>query len=306
MILVVGVTSLLGSRVVQGLLEKGHKVRVLISRQSSLESLANLGLVTTIQSLIDAGAKPVWGDPKSEASLKAALSGVDTVITTVSAAKHWGADSIESVDWQSVLNLIDSSRNAGVRRFLLASISGLALDNPDHLSQIMGEYEQLLQSSGMTYTIIQPTVFMEYWIGMMVGIPLMTQQAVTLIGRGDHAHNFVSEQDVADYFVAMIDHPQAYNQTVMVGGPASYTWTDVVVRIRNRMGAELPIQYAMMGTPISYLPEKAYPFVTEFERFENHLDITEISKTFGVRPTTLDDYIDRAFGRQTAAIYSTF
>lgn len=297
MILVVGVTNTLGSRIVHGLLENGHRVRVLLSRNSFHEGQASLGFVKTIQSLLDAGAKPVWGDLKSKSSLKATLQDIDTVITTVNANKNWGIDSIESVDWQGALNLIDAAQIAGVRRFLVASFPGEVLEQPNHLYRINDEYEQLLQSSGMTYTIVQPTNFMEVWIGMMVGIPLMTQQAVTLIGRGDHAHNFVSEQDVADYFIAMLDHPQAYNQTVMVGGPGSYTWTDIVVRVRDRMGADLPIQYAMMGTPISYLPERAIPLATDFEKFEHFLDISETAKIFGVRPTTLDEFIDQTFGR---------
>lgn len=296
MILVVGVTNTLGSRIVHGLLDSGHRVRVLVSRNSLHEGQASLGFVKTIQSLLDAGAKPVWGDLDSRTSLEAALQDIDTVITTVNANKSWGLDSIESVDWQGTLNLIDAAQNAGVRRFLVASFPGEVLERPNHLYRINDEYEQLLQSSGMTYTIVQPTNFMEVWIGMMVGIPLMTQQAVTLIGRGDHAHNFVSEQDVADYFLAMLDHPQAFNQTVKVGGPASYTWTDIVVRVRDRMGADLPIQYAMMDTPISYLPERAIPLVTDFERFEHHLDISETAKIYGVRPTTLDEFIDQTFG----------
>lgn len=303
MILVVGATNTLGSRIVHGLLQEGHRVRVLVSRTSFHEGQASHGFVKTIQSLLDAGAKPVWGDLKSKKSLAAALQDVDTVITAVNANKSWGFDSVESVDWQDALTLIDAAQYAGVRRFLLASIPGEVLEQTSQLFRINDEYEQLLQSSGMTYTIIQPTNFMEVWIGMMIGIPLMTQQAVTLIGRGDHAHNFVSEQDVADYFLAMIDHPQAYNQMVKIGGPASYTWTDIVVRVRDRMGADLPIQYAMMGTPISYIPERAVALVTEFERFEHFLDISETAKTFGVRPTTLDEFIDQTFGRVAVDLF---
>lgn len=301
MILVVGATSLLGSHIVHGLLDNGHKVRVLISRHSPLEILATQAGTATVPSLIDAGARPVWGDPRSEASLAAVLADVDTVIAVVNTAKRWGFDAIESIDGRDTLNLIDAARKAGVRRFLMAAIPGDGLDNPDHLDPLSGEYELLLQRSGMTYTIVQPTLFMGYWIGMMVGIPLMTQQAVTLIGRGDHAHNFVSEQDVANYFAAMIDHPDAFNQTIAVGGPASHSWTEIVLRVRERAGVDLPIQYAMMGTPISYIPEKAYPLVTEFERFENRRDFSETARTFGVSLTTLDDYIDRTL---VAAVYA--
>lgn len=298
MVLVVGATGQLCSRIVHGLLGKGHRVRALVTHASAAESVAGHGPMTTIQSLIQAGAKPIWGDLKNRTSLRAAVSGVDTVIAATNPMKFWGKDSIQSTDWDGTWNLIDESRLAGVRRFLLATIPAVAANHSGQAtqtSQIVEEYEQLLKASGMTYTIVQPTILMEPWIGMMIGIPLMTQQTVTLIGRGDHAHNFVSEQDVADYFVAMVNHPDAFNQRVVVGGPASYTWTEIVNQVRQWLGADLPIQYAMTGTPIPYLPDGANSLASHLERFEDHLDITQTAATFGVRPTTLVEYIERTY-----------
>lgn len=295
MILVVGVSSLWGSSVVHKLLKKGYPVRVLVSRRSLQNGSAGQRLVSTIRSLVAAGARPVWGDLHSVASLRSALTDVRTVITTVNATMNWGVDSIETADYRNTVNLIDAAQAAGVRRFLLAAMPGASGNGADRTAPVIAEYEQILKRSGMTYTIVQPTNLMETWIDMMVGIPLMTRQAVMLIGRGDHAHNFISEQDVADYISAMIEHPQAYNRSIVVGGPESCTWTEIVSRVRSRMGAELPIQYAMMGTPITYLPETVNALVSEFERYEYHLDISQTARTFGVRPTTIDEYIDRTF-----------
>jgi len=288
-------------------------VRVLVGRHALREGLAGQRLVSTIQSLVQAGAQPVWGELNHAASLRAALADVRTVIMTADAGSpDDGSSDIPMSDIgmsdigmpdrptsdagrRNTLGLIDAAQSAGARRFLLASPAADAYVRPDRLMSVNDEYEAALRRSGMNYTIVQPTNLMETWIGLMVGIPLMTGQAVTLIGRGDHAHNFISERDVAGYFIAMVDHPDAYNQTMMVGGPESCTWTEIVNRMRDRMGADLPIQYAMMGTPITYLPEQVNALVSEFERFEHYLDISETARTFGVRPTTLDEYIDRTF-----------
>jgi NADH dehydrogenase len=297
MILVVGATGSLGGRIVRGLLERGEDVRVFVRRDSPSEQMAAQGLAHTAQSLIDAGAQPAWGDLKDRASIEAAVAGVDTVISTANAVKRWGEDTLETVDRQGTLDLIDAARAAGVSRFLYASVQGASSDSPVPLFQCKAACERALMESGLTYTIVQPSVFMEVWIGMMVGIPLMTQQTITLIGQGDHAHNFMSEQDVADYFIAMIDNPAAFNQAVMIGGPASHTWTEVVERVGGRMGAQLPLQYAPPGSTIAYLPEGANGLATAFEMYEDHLDIGEVSATYGVRPTTLDEYIDRTFVR---------
>jgi nucleoside-diphosphate-sugar epimerase len=40
----------------------------------------------------------------------------------------------------------------------------------------------------------------------------MNQQPITLIGQGDHRHNFISEADVASFALAAVDNPRAVNQ----------------------------------------------------------------------------------------------
>lgn len=298
MILVVGATGTLGARIVHGLLAQGKDVRVLVRHNPISAAMAEQGLAHTPESLIEAGAQPVWGDLKDRASIDAAVAGVDTVITTANGVKRGGEDSIEAVDLQGTLDLIDAAARAGVRRFLYTSVQGAAPEHPDRLFQIKAACERALMESGMTYTIVQPSVFMEIWIGLLVGVPLMTQQTITLIGQGEHAHNFMSEQDVADYFIAMIDNPAAFNRTIMIGGPASYTWTEIVEHVGDRMGTALPLQYAPPGSTIAYLSEGANSLATVFETYEDHLDISELSATYSVRPTTLDEYIDRTFVRR--------
>jgi len=196
-----------------------------------------------------------------------------------------------------MLDLIEEARQAGVRRFLYTSVQGAGPDHPLELFRIKDECERAIKESDMTFTILQPSIFMEIWIGLMVGLPLMTNQTITLIGQGDHAHNFISEADVAEYMIAMIDNPAAFNQSVMVGGPASYSWTHIVDRMGDRMGAELPRQYMPMGSVISYLPEEANNLANGFETYEDFLDVEETAALYGVNPTTLDQYIDRTFVR---------
>ena len=297
MILVVGATGSLGGRITRGLLAQGKDVRIFVRHNSPSEELAKQGRANTVQSLLDAGAQPGWGDLKDRDSIAAAVEGVDTVIVTATTTQRWGEDNLEAVDRKGMLDLIEEARRAGVRRFLYTSVQGAGPDHPLELYRIKGECERAIKASGMTYTILQPSVFMEIWIGLMVGLPLMTSQTITMIGQGDHAHNFMSEQDVADYMIAMIDHPAAFNQSVIVGGPGSYTWTEIVDRVGSRMGAELPRQFMPMGSVIAYLPEEANNLANGFETYEDFLDIEETAALYGVTPTTLDQYIDRTFVR---------
>ena len=228
MILVVGATGSLGGRITRGLLAQGKAVRFLDRRNPISLELAQQGRANTAQSLIEAGAQAVYGDLKDHASLDAAVAGVETVITTATATQRGGDDTIPAVDLQGTLNLIEAAKAAGVKRFMYASILGSIQGHPVPLFSIKGTCEAALERSGMEYTILWPFVYMEIWIGMVVGLPLMARQPITLIGQGDHRHNFVSEADVATFALTALDNPAAANQRIGIGGPASYTWTEIV------------------------------------------------------------------------------
>ena len=62
--LVAGATGLLGGLVARRLLDQGVDVRILVRRNSPSDHLSTQGLATPAQSLIEAGAQPVYGDLK--------------------------------------------------------------------------------------------------------------------------------------------------------------------------------------------------------------------------------------------------
>ncbi len=257
MILVVGATGSLGGRITRGLLAQGKTVRILARHNSPSEALAQQGRANTAQSLIDAGAQAVYGDLKDRASLDAAVAGVNTVITTATSTQRGGDDTIPAVDLQGTLDLIEAARSAGVRRFVYTSVNGAAEGHPVPLFSIKGTCEAAIERSGMAYVILNPAVFMEIWIGMVVGMPLMAHQPITLVGQGDHRHNLVSEADVAAFALAAVDNPRATNQRITLGGPASYNWTEIVSAVGQAMGTPLPTRYLPLGSEVPLLPPAA-------------------------------------------------
>ena len=115
MILVIGATGILGGLITQQLLQKGENVRILVRHNSPSEQMALQGMATSAQSLIESGAKPVYGDLKQRASIDKACEGIVTVITTATSAMRGGEDTVDTVDRQGNLNLIDAARKAGVK-----------------------------------------------------------------------------------------------------------------------------------------------------------------------------------------------
>lgn len=295
MILVVGATGSVGGRVTRGLLQQGQAVRFLARNNPISEELAKQGRANTAQSLIEAGAQAVPGDLKDRASLDEAVKGVDTVITTASASKRGGDDTLTSVDLQGTLSLIEAARAAGVRRFVYTSALGAVEGSPVPMFNIKGTCAAALERSGMEYVILTPSILMEILIGMVVGIPLMARQPIALIGRGDHHHNFISESDAAAFVVAALSNSHAVNRRIDIGGPDSYTWTEIVTAVGQAMGTALPVQYLPLGSQVPLLPEGVGGFLNAMETFESFIDMNQTAPAFGVQLTTLDEYIRRTF-----------
>jgi uncharacterized protein YbjT (DUF2867 family) len=292
MILIVGATGLLGGLITTKLLAQGKQVRILIRHDSPSTMMAQQGMATASETLLKAGAEPVYGDLRDRTSLDAACQGVETVITTANSVMR--DYNIQEVDLKGTQSLIDAAKAAGVRHFIYTSAYGSDINSPNPFIAIKAACEQYLKDSGMNYTITLPGTFMEIWIGMVVGGPLRAQQPVTLVGKGDHAHAFVAIEDVANFTVAAVDNPEAYNQKIYISGPASHTWTEVVQTIGSVLGMPLPLQYASFEDPLP-LPPGADQLMRGMETFETHIDMSETASKYGVVLTPLEDFARRFF-----------
>lgn len=118
MILVVGATGQLGSKVVRGLIAKKEPVRILARPASAYQPLANVG------------AEVVFGDLADPPSLLAACKDIDTVISTANSARRGGSDTVETVDSHGTQSLIDAAAAAGVRHFIYVSVLGVNPNSP--------------------------------------------------------------------------------------------------------------------------------------------------------------------------------
>ncbi len=286
MILLVGATGQLGGRIARTLSDRGTPVRALIRPTST----AGAGLPP--------GMETVVGDLKDPASLAAACAGVSAVITTANAVARGGGDTIESVDRHGNHDLIDAAAAAGVRRFVFTSVIGASPHHPVPLIQAKGEAEEHLRASGMEWTILQPNLFMDIWVPAVVAAPALAGEPVTLVGEGRRRHSFVAARDVAGYAVAALDRPEAVGREIVIGGAHALCWHDVVAMFARELGREVPVRLVPLGTPIADLPDAVSGMLTALETYDSPVDMTEPSRTFGVLPSTVDDFVrDLVAGR---------
>jgi uncharacterized protein YbjT (DUF2867 family) len=273
------------------LLEQGREVRVVVRRGSPSSQLVQQGLATSAEELIESGAQPLHGDLRDRASLEAAVEGVEVVVTTANSAMRGGADNPQSVDLGGNRNLIEAARESGVEHFVFVSALGAEPDHPSPYMQAKAKTEATLRASGMGYTILAPTAFMEVWPALVVGMPAVQGQPVTLVGEGRRRHSFISNRDVAAFAVAMVDNPEARNKYLAIGGPEPLTWRDVVATYERVLERPISVEFVAAGEPVPGLPDPMPTLLAGMETYDSAIEMDEISRTFDVPLRTLETFV---------------
>lgn len=279
MILVAGATGLLGSQIAHQLLQTRQDVRVLVRPNASY------------QTLVEKGAIPFLGDLKEPSSLRTALAGADTVITTATAGGRGGDDTIESVDLAGNRNLIDAAAQAGVRQFIFVSTLGADAASPIPMFRTKGMAEMHLRQSGMSYTILQPNALMDVWIPLVVGLPLQQGCPITLIGEGKRRHSYIAIQDAAAFALAVIGHPASHQQTLVLGGPEAVSWRDIIAAVEQSLGRSLQVETISPGETIPDLPPIVSEIMAAQGTYDSPIEMQTVTRTFGVTLTSLETWV---------------
>jgi uncharacterized protein YbjT (DUF2867 family) len=298
-ILVVGATGRLGGAITQALLTQGRTVRILARRNSPSVELAKQGLATSAESLIAAGAQPVYGDLKERASLDPACQGIDIVITTANSAMRGGDDNPQTVDRGGNSNLINTAKAAGVKHFIFVSALGASSDHPVPFMAAKGQTDAYLMASGMAYTILAPTAFMEVWPTMVVGMPVALGQPVTLMGEARSRQSFISAADVAAYAIAAVESPAAKNQYLAISGLQALSYREVVRVYESVMGRPIPVKFVAPGETVPGLPLSMSAMLAGMD-FDIIVDSSETARRFGVYQTSLKEVVRRSLESMSA------
>lgn len=229
MFLVAGSTGSLGSEIVRLLRERGESVRGLVRKTSAPEK---------VSSLRDLGAETIVGDLKDRASLDAAVHGVKTVISTVTViTTAQEGDSFADTDSAGNISLIDAAKAAGVEHFVYISFDYTQFPSTP-LTQAKEAVEEHLMSSGIEYTILQPSLFMEVWLGPHLFSDITSGQA-KIYGSGAGRIPYIATGDVAKVAVWAATDPSARNMVITFGGPQSVSQREIVDTFEDTLGRPL-------------------------------------------------------------------
>ena len=292
MILVVGATGFLGGEICRRLSTAGRPVRALVRPTSDAGAVARLR---------DLGAEIVEGDLRDPASLARACAGATGVVTTATTTRtQQPGESIGTTDQDGQIALVDAAREAGVRRFVLVSVSsGIGSDDP--LTRAKRVVERRLHESDMRHTILRPTFFMEAWLSPMLGFDAAGRSA-TIYGRGENPISWISLGDVAEFAVRALEPAARDDDTLELGGPEALAPLDVVRLFEEAAGAPFTVQHvpedalrAQLAAATDSLSRAFAALMLGYARGDR-IPMDDVLQRYPVQLTSVRDYAMRTLG----------
>jgi nucleoside-diphosphate-sugar epimerase len=234
MILVTGGAGVMGRRLVRGLVEQGHRVRVLDRPGTRLDG---------------EDAELVHGDVTDPRSLEGRFDGVDTVFHLAAILIAHDPAAFERVNVGGTRNVLAAARAAGVKHFIMVSSASVVYPETTAYSRSKRECERMVrEQSDMQWTIIRPTLaynehggeefrmFLDY---------LRKYPVVPFIGRGRALKNPVHVDDLMRGFLAVVGNPVAYGKAYNFSGGEEISIWDL---------AHLMLKHQRISKPFVALP----------------------------------------------------
>jgi NADH dehydrogenase len=290
MILIVGASGRLGGVVVELLLAQGKPVRAMNRTPARLAYLKQQG------------AEVVSGDLRNPASLLSACQGVEQVLAAAHALDGKGDNNPQTVDDAGNRQLIDAAKAAGVKHFIFVSVQGASPDAPLEFFRIKYRAEEYLRASGLSFTILRPSAYMDLW-AQLIGQPILEQGKTTIFGRGNNPINFVAVEDVARFVSIALDDPCTHNRVIEVGGPENLTLNQVAEIFERTSGRQAKKRHVPLPSMhvMSVLMQPLNPALSRLIRLGIFMDtanlrydMAETSRTFGIQLTTMEEVARRA------------
>ena len=290
-ILVTGATGFIGPHVVQRLVDDGHVVRVLEHTAGSSATLPS--------------QEAVEGSMTDPASLRRAVDGQEAVVHLVGILSG-KPEEVRNVMEKGTRDLLEAARDAGVQRFVLMSALGVTEETKDLVPYYGAKWqmEQDVKASGLEHVIFRPSFVFGSEGGALGQFKKIAKLApVTPIpGPGTQRIQPIWIDDVAAYFAAAIEKPEAANRTFELGGPDVVTWNEFWSRLKRAQGAHRPslhIPFGLMRVQAAVLEKLPKPPVTRDQlkmlaADDNVVSSSDAVDTFGLPLVPLDEQLRRA------------
>jgi NADH dehydrogenase len=281
----------------------GHDVRLLARKPQEAD----------VRELEREGAEAFQGDMTDAASLRRAVAGVEAVVHLV-AIRQGRPEQFERIMIQGTRDLLDASKEAGVRRFVLMSALGTSEQTKALVPYFRAkwEMERDVKQAGIPYVIFRPSFVFGPGGGILpTFVRLARLTPVTPItGSGSQRIQPIWVDEVGEFFARAVTEEAATGRTFDLGGPDAVSWNEFWERLKRTLGVRRPSVHMPMwfmranATVTERLPGNiplTRDLLKMLEAGDNTGDVRPAVETFGVALTPLDDQLRRATSKESRA-----
>ena len=203
-ILLAGATGYIGSAVAKALVEKGYRV---LCPVRGMPKAPLSGVIYQMCDLTDAVAVQ---------QLAQRFSGIEAIISCI-ASRTGGRQDAWLVDYRANMTLLETAQEWAIERYIL--LSAICVQKPRlEFQHAKRAFEQKLQASGLTYSIVRPTAFFKSLAGQVEKVK--AGKAFVMFDDGlQTACKPISEADLAAYICGCLNDIKRHNAILPIGGP---------------------------------------------------------------------------------------
>ncbi len=291
---IVGGNGVLGSAAAKFFLNEGFKVSVLVRDRNKATELEK------------AGANVVTGDITKPEDVRNIFNGVDVVLTAAHGMLGKGKNRSENVDDTGHRRLIDEAKSSGVKQFIYTSAVNVSENHPVDFYRTKYKIEQYLKSSGLNYTVLRLPAFMEWHVYNLLGKNIVDKGKVTILGSGTNPLNFIAVKDIVSALELMVLNEDFFCKAINIGGPENLSRNQVAERFGNALKINPKISHVptSMLKVFSVLLKPFHPGIARimeltihFEKSNETMDKNFSIEKFGLKPTTIDEFIYSVIGK---------
>lgn len=222
MILVTGANGQTGRAIIRTLLKKGQKVRAFVHKQEQINEMKALGAIEVFV-----------GDMMNQSSVNSAYNGVSAVYHICSALNPYEVE-IGKI-------AIGAAKTANISHFIYHSVLHSVLQEmPHHQKKLI--VEELVVSSGIPYTIIQPSVFMqnilETW-DILFREGIFQQKFFT---NNETKMCFLDLDDLAEAVSVIVLNQDYFGATFELCGPENLSLSDMVKILQKELNRKIEVK----------------------------------------------------------------
>jgi uncharacterized protein YbjT (DUF2867 family) len=211
-VLVTGATGNTGSGLVPALRNAGVSVRAFVRDESKAQPLK------------DVGAEIVVGDLDQPETIGPAVEGVEKIYLLT-----WNGPT----QAQQVKNVIGVAKQAGNPHIVRHSMWG---SEKSRIVQQGNETEETVRSSGLPWTLLKPTFFMQ---NTMMAAQTIQSDGVIYWDTGDGKLGMIDVRDIVDVATAVLTGSGHEGKSYILTGPEAISFHDVAARFSKVLDKEV-------------------------------------------------------------------